>query len=354
MFVFVELSSQTFSDRVREVRTFKAGSTASVEIDNKYGKVHVIPWDTDSVKIEAELYVSSNNLSRMEKTKNSIRFDFTATHYYITAKTNFGTTGSQFFNDLKGLSGNIIPGSGTVEINYTVYCPINLNLSIINKFGDIYIDNLKGDLKISLSNGDLKINSLKGNAQIELSFGTGIINEVSEGKLNVSYSDLLIRKAGSLMIESKSSTLNINESKLVRLDSKRDKYFFTKAHKVAANGFFSQFWIEDLDCEIDAKLKFGNMNMTRVGLEFCQINISSEYADIQLSFEKGASYEADIFYHPEASIQVPKNAAMEETVISAENSSLQHKHFRSGDSVSQSSLRISALQKCVINLEVNP
>jgi len=223
--VFPQISAQTFSDNKTVTKSYKVSPETTVEINNKYGKVHIIPWDKDSVRITASMNVSSSNLSRLQKVKSRINFNFTSTKFYISAVTDFGTNGNQILTELKSLSDAIISGQNQIVINYLVYCPTEINLNLVNKFGDIYIDEMIGKLKVSLSNGDLKINSVEGEAQIELAFGSGIINDIREGQLTVAYSDMKIKDALRLDIDSKSSTLNIDRADYVKVVSRRDKYF---------------------------------------------------------------------------------------------------------------------------------
>jgi hypothetical protein len=208
--------------------------------------------------VEIELIIRSNNLSKMNKTRNSIDFDFTATSYYVTALTNFGNTGRQIFTELKNLSDALIPGKNSIEVNYRVFCPASINLSIINKFGDIYIDHLRGEVNISLANGDMKINSISGETQIDLSFGNGIINYLSDATISSSYSDINIKQSVKLKLNSKSSTLNIGEVDFLVVDSRRDKYIIDRLHTVRGSTNFTRFWLEELACEfnLDMKLLF--------------------------------------------------------------------------------------------------
>ncbi len=50
-----------------------------------------------------------------------------------------------------------------MEINYMVYVPAHMDVVLNNKFGDIYMDDLDGQVDIELSNGVLKANRLEGN-----------------------------------------------------------------------------------------------------------------------------------------------------------------------------------------------
>jgi len=302
-----QISAQTFSDTKSVTKSYKVSPETTVEINNKYGKIHVIPWDKDSVKITATMKVHSSNLSRLEKVKNSINFNFTNTKFYISAITDFGTSSNQILTELKSLSDAIITGQNQIEINYLVYCPAEINLNLVNKFGDIYIDDMIGKLKVSLSNGDLKINSIEGEAQVELSFGSGIINDIREGQLTVSYSDIKVKDALRLDIDSKSSTLNIERADYIKIVSRRDKYFINTIENFYGSSEFSQIWIENLLCETDCSLKFGSFTISDTKKEFCNINLNSDFTDINLNLSEGSKYEADIFYPDGASVNFPAN-----------------------------------------------
>ena len=343
-------SAQTFSNNKSETKTYKASPETTVEINNKYGKIHVIPWDKDSVKITASMSVHSNNLTRLEKVKNGINFNFSSTKFYISASTDFGTNSNQLLTELKSLSDAIISGQNQIEINYMVYCPSQMNLNLVNKFGDVYIDDMFGKLKISLSNGDLKINKLEGEAQIELAFGSGIINDIREGQLTVSYSDIKIKDALKLDIDSKSSTLNIDRADFVKVTSRRDKYFINTVENFYGNSEFSQIWIENLLCETDCTLKYGSYAITDIQKEFCNINLNSEYTDINLSLKTGSKYEADIFYPDGASVNLPLNKEKYGYTNDREGSVQWHSSFKSGTGETLPKLRILASQKSYISI----
>jgi len=155
---------QTYSENRKIFRSYKVENSTTVDITNKYGKVHIIPWDEDSVRFEIELTIKAQSSSRLRKLKNSVDFDFTATGYYITAKTIFGSKYNSFLSDIRNLAETLIP-KHQIIIDYIVKVPDNISLKINNKYGDIFTDNYNGDLDIFLSNGDLKANNLIADPQ---------------------------------------------------------------------------------------------------------------------------------------------------------------------------------------------
>lgn len=342
--------TQTYSENLKVTRTFSAGPDTRLDISNKYGTVHVIPWKKDSVCIEIDMYVKSGSTSKLEKLKKDVDFEFTDTKYYITAETVFGSGGSNFISDLKDLGGNIIPGKNEVKIDYTVHLPSNMNINISNKYGDIYIDDMKGDVSINLSNGDIKANSLTGESNISLNFGNGIINELGNSKLNISYGDVEIQLAGQLNIESKSSKISVRQADLIRTNSKRDKYSVSNLDNFFGESWFTDIWISRLNEEINYNPKYGALKVDSIPAGFSLINILTEYTDLDLVFFRSASYQLEILKHNSVMLRLPEEYGKLEVVEQEEDA--EHLQGMVGPGNNPASrVKITAPKKCIINIQ---
>ncbi|HBH47389.1 MAG TPA: hypothetical protein DDX98_02035, partial [Bacteroidales bacterium] len=73
--------AQVYSEQL--IKEYHINQKSTVEVHNKYGKVHVVSWDKDSVKFEIDLRISASDNKKLNKLKNNITFDFTSTNYYI-------------------------------------------------------------------------------------------------------------------------------------------------------------------------------------------------------------------------------------------------------------------------------
>jgi hypothetical protein len=286
--------AQTYSESKHIEKVFKTNPSTTVDINNKYGILHFIPWEKDSVRIEIELSVKSNNLSRLNKTIDNIDFNFTDTDYYIIAKTEFGRRYNNLLYELRNLAETFIPSENNVNIDYTVFIPENINLKIQNKYGDIYIDDHSGDINLILSNGDFKANNLNGQSNIELNMGDGVVNYIKKSKLNISYSDFRIKEAEDLIINTRSSKINIDKSNTVKIYSRRDKYFIERSNNISGETYFSDLWVYELGSNLNLILKYGSLNLEYIDKNFSFLNINSNYADLNLIFEKNAAYQIDI------------------------------------------------------------
>jgi hypothetical protein len=340
-------TAQTYSESKKIVRSFPVNSETRLDISNKYGKVHVMNWKKDSVKLEVEISVKSSNLQKLEKIMDEIEIEFTGTSYYVIASTRFGNTGNSFITDLIDLSGTIIPSKNQVEINYTVMAPSGITINLSNKFGNIYMDDMKGEVTISLSNGDIKINKLDGQADININFGNGIINSLNNAKLNLTYADLEIRNANQLAIISKSSKIRVDKVGVLKTESGRDKYSISEINNLFGESYFSDLQIYKLNSEADFTLRYGDFTADTVADRFSYINLHSEYADIDLNFNREASYFLQVDQHPDGTFRIPDGLA--DIQKSNENPAEVRFTGRIGNPGSESRVEIDAPKKCTIN-----
>lgn len=197
-FFSANLNAQYYSESMTLVRSFKLTPSTTVDISNKYGKIHFIHWKSDSVKFEVDMTIKSSYPTRLAKLKESIDFDFVATEYYITAITLIGGTHKDVVSEIIDMADPTSSTKAMIDINYTVYIPDYINLIVSNKYGDVYIDNHNANFNLKLSHGKLKANDLNGNSKIELKFGDAMVNELDNSKLDVFYSDFQIKKANQI------------------------------------------------------------------------------------------------------------------------------------------------------------
>jgi hypothetical protein len=337
--------AQMYADHI--VRNFYMSAKSSVEVYNKYGKVHVQTWDKDSVKFEVDLRIQTSSSEKLQKLKNQITFDFTNTNYYIIAKTSFVKSGGIFSDVVE----TIVP-SNEVKIDYTVYIPKTASLKIENKFGDVYIDDFQGNLGLIISNGNFKANYLQGNTSINLSSADGVINRIDKGKIVVSYSDLEIKEAGKIDLDTRSSNITLEKAEDAKVVSRHDKYSIENIERISGTGDFSTIKIMKLVTELNLSLKYGGLSVDETGAGFSLINIGSEYTDIDLIFDKTACYNLDITHHADVHLMYPSNLSNLQT----QNLNAEQKLFLTYGPVGANAtpaspkVKIYAEKKCYINI----
>ncbi|OFX16776.1 MAG: hypothetical protein A2033_09520 [Bacteroidetes bacterium GWA2_31_9] len=314
------LVAQDYSFQNTINKSFLAKGDVTLEISNKYGTIHFYNTEGDSVKIRIDLTIKAKDEVKLEKMKSEINFDFNSTMSFIIAKTLIGTKSNNISTKIKY---EMMPlTDNSVEINYSVYAPKNLNLKIDNKFGDMYLENHEGKITINQAYGDLKANNLSGNVNLDISFGDAVINTLSNANVAVMYSDFHLVQASSLTIESKSSNITIDQINKLTISSKRDNYIISELNYLYGETWFTDLKISSLKSECLLTLKYGGLNISNISKEFNMINLSSKYTDYKLFFNKDASCNFDIT-HRNADIKYPiESVNIQQNSVGADSKTL--------------------------------
>jgi hypothetical protein len=273
-------------------KTFKVEPGTEIEITNKYGNIHLIPWEKDSVQFNIVLLVKGTKDSKVDKSYDFIEFDFKTTKYYIIAQTLFAGK-SSFWCDVSDLTGAIFNSSTKTKIDYTVYLPASAKLKIMNKYGNIYIADHTGTLDIDLSNGDLKAHNLSGNTSIKTEFGNTNIWQIENGNLNISYGEVEITEAENLTIESKSARFDMDKVNNLSLNSRRDKFYIHDAGYLHGTINFSLVEIDLLNQKLNITAKYGDVEVKNFSDKVSSFYVDSENADIILHFTDDKQYKIE-------------------------------------------------------------
>ncbi|MCF8229395.1 MAG: hypothetical protein K9G58_02890 [Bacteroidales bacterium] len=297
--------SQDFEKSRNLEKTFPLKTGTEIRIINKYGNIHLMNWEKDSVKFEIEMQVSANKMHKVDKVFENIGFDFTATKYYIIAQTVFNNESSYFWREISDFANMLFKGGSQASINYTVYLPDVNSIDIQNKFGNVYTGNHTGDFRLTLSNGDFRANHIENASLLDLDFGKTTINSLENGRIDLGYGDLDIKTAGKLNVVSKSSTLLIEEINELDLDSRRDKIYISSLSKLNGKSSFSYINIKELQHEAIMNSSYGDLNIDKLNASFQLINFISEYTEIQLGIPEKAYYDVEINYNRKTYMVLP-------------------------------------------------
>jgi len=341
-------SAQSFTDKRSVSKRFPASMETTLEVQNKYGKIQLVTWEKDSVAVEVDIFLTESSSSKLKKLKEGIKIDFTGTKTYIIAKTIIESESGRIAAELKSISNTIVGTNKRMEINYMVYLPAHMDVVLNNKFGDIYMDDLTGQVDLVLSNGVLKANSITGNSSINLSFANGMIKTLGSTTMKLSYSDLVLDEVSQLDLESKSSKLNVDSVNVLKINSRRDKLYFKHVEYFYGKGNFTQVWVYDFLRESDVYMKYGKLTIEHVVPEFSKIYVESDYTDITLYFDRECSFEFDILHHRKSVLRLPGEKKLSEESMDGKD------HFKTvgtmGTGEPVGKVNIDALQKCFINI----
>jgi len=285
-------------------KAFSVESETEIQVSNKYGTVHLKPWDKDSVRFEIELVVKAKKESKVDKIFNYIDFSFTATNYYVIAQTEINK--STFWTEVSDAANALFSADNKAQIDYTVYYPRNNTLKIENKFGNIYTTDHSGNLEIQLSNGDLKAHDLVGETILNLEFGNASIHRIANGNLSINYSEINLEDADVLSINSKSSTFYLGQVSEMIIKSRRDKFNIKHVGTINGESSFTNYKIEESIKTLVLKTEYGEFFLENIAPQFHLLDMNSNYTDIKLGFPKSLSYSLEIDHDEHTVISYPE------------------------------------------------
>ena len=309
-------SGQSFSEKRTFRKSFRVNKEITLEVNNKYGSIHISPCNSDSVTIEAEVEAVASNQERIEKMLQGININISESSFLIRAQTDFTQNISMLFESFKGMTNKLIPYESKIQINYFITAPEYLNIRVINKYGDVYMENNTGTFSIDLSNGSFKANTLKKSGGIDLNFCDATINKISEGYIDASFSELVIGESDNLTISSLSSRFDLKKAGTLDTKSRRDKFFIGSVNSIRGNSYFTDYKIEKVEDEINLVSKYGKITADFIEKSIGMVTINCGYTDVYLTFDPSLSYNVDIRHINTFLILPEKNASIEKKTIS--------------------------------------
>lgn len=288
------------------IRSYPVRKNASLEVVNKYGSVRLTNWDLDSVSIRAEVIAYAPDRSKTEKMFDGVKIDITDYDYTIRARTEFSQSFGMLVESFKGMTSKMISYDSRLEVNYYISLPEYLDITVENRYGDVYIEDSKGTVSLTISNGSLKAGTIDKASSLNLSFCDAKIRSIGSGRLDASLSEITINEIKDLTIKSIGSKFEIEKASSLRTDSRRDKFFIGTVDWLYGNSYFTDFRIDNLVRKIEITSKYGNITTEKIEKGFESVNLVSGYSDISLDFDENASYNLDL-RHVNAFVSLPDN-----------------------------------------------
>lgn len=314
------MEAQTISRERNISRNFRADENFTIEVSSKYGNIHLNPWDKDSVRFDVFVKIKGSKQSKVDKIYSEIDFEFTATKYYVIARTKFGETQNSLWSDITEATETIFSSGDNVEIDYTISFPREAAMKIGHKFGNIYTTDHPGKLEINLSNGDLKAFRLSGPSTIGIKFGTAVIDQVTSARLTTDYAEVDIRLAQELSLNSRSSKINIENSGKLTLVSRRDKINIQNVGSLNMDNSFSYLTMGSLSDDLTVTAKYGEIKLENVKKDFQLINLNTEYTDVYLTLPRDLSAGFQMKRNSKTTLNVPKKIQdIKEELVDKEN-----------------------------------
>ncbi len=273
-------------------KVFSVNSDANLHLDNTYGNITITSWQKNEIEITVKITASSDDPELAEKKLNDITISISGDEQNVYAKTNAGdnnySSGGSLFSYFFGKHVATI----NFQINYEVKMPVTNNLYINNDYGDIYIDELQGNLDLDADYGKFVIGDLTGEHNtINIDyFSHSEIDFIKTGRINADYSTLNITNAYNLKVESDYTKLHIDKIRNLRFSNDYGSISVDNSMVINGDGDYQTRYFGNVN-NIYFYGDYGSIKIENIRPNFDRINLKCDYTNIRIDNTQQASYK---------------------------------------------------------------
>lgn len=277
-------------------KAYKVPKDVTVDVSNKYGRVAIKSWAKDSVLISVEITAYAKDSRSTQKLMERVEIDFSNLGSFLTVETVLDR-GSGTFKELLNTVGDVsktVLSSNKLTIDYEITLPEGASLFLDNRFGNVFIADHGGPVKLALAHGDLKANELKGKSIVDLSFGKANIRRVHDVELTLKAAQVDIQQAKGIILQSMTSELRVESALSARVDSRNDKLSFQKVGWISGKGMFTDWTLGEIQEILDLEVNYGQVILHNLNKDFAKVRLASKYTDLDVTMDPASWVNLDI------------------------------------------------------------
>lgn len=279
-----------------------------VDLVNKYGEVIVHTWYRDSVRIKVNVEAKGKNDYAVSKAMRRIDIDLRKIGNLIAAQTEVEKKGgflSELVNEVGDYSNSLL-GNQKFTVDYEIWVPADVPLSIENRYGNVYMATMESEVSLTLAHGDLRGNRIENKIDLNHSFGKATFEYIKEGDINLRGSEFKLDEAGELFFESSSSEISVKTSDNLKFNSRNDKYYVDEVQTLYGDGSFTDLNLERLGDIGRIDFSYGDIFLNGIAKAFEEVTITGKSTDINLVLDQSSYIQARI-KGPEENMFLPNS-----------------------------------------------
>jgi len=317
-FFSVLLNSQNITAQTEEkvftkYSSFSANEQTQFILSSKYGDIVCEVWDKDSIGIFTTIGVKSKKREALDKILNSVVIESNNFGNTVELEVDFADNASL----VKSYLAKLDPfNSNELTINHKVKFPNGIDLEIINRFGNIMIEQNSGDITINLEYGDLRLENLDGNVDFELKSGRLIGRSLKRANLDVRNFDVRLKSVEHLNLEGQASEIKIDQAEFARIDLLSGELNIKEISNIKGSASNTDLLLERVNKDIHLSIRNCSLIVEAFdsGVENVVIDEVSSTVDLNISnisFSLEAEVEDSQFSVPKTVSNVTRNVLNE-------------------------------------------
>jgi hypothetical protein len=310
------LNARNIEETIISEHAFEVEPDMKLEIFNKYGSVHINTWQSDSLIIRTTQLFQAYDRKQLDRLKSTNSISITETQHIVLVKSQFANSA----RDLLSLLPVDISTPNEVKVNIEIWMPESLNLTLENRYGDVFIAPLYGDAYIDVAHGHFKANSFYGKLVLNTAYCNTTIGFINDGKITTRYCDLNIDSAKTVNLDSRSTDLILGHCNHLKVNGRNDNLIVHSSDALHLEGYFSKADFDIIYGDVYTKTNYGHLGLTFPKGYDGTVQVFSNYTDIELKFSQhDGSYPVNITHQKSRIMYSSKGTSLKEEKVSGKD-----------------------------------
>jgi len=285
----IPANSKTWLPVSKEKRThvqYTVPDLAVLEINNKYGKVHINTWDKNEVVIDIVVTAKAKTESIAMDILDRINFD-------IEDNTGSGR-GISCRTVIRSSKGN--GNNSEMDIDYTVWAPKKNPLDITNMYGDVYVGDFSGKMMMDVQYGALDLQSVTGNDnKIKVSFGSATIKSINKGMLDIAYTNVNIIDADDIKVTNKFGNTDITSVENLQIKQMYGNLWIGRGSRINASVDYANVNVNQVDKSAEFSMKYcGVVSFKSISDQVELFDVNASYSNVNCHFAESSNLSISV------------------------------------------------------------
>lgn len=266
-------------------KAYYVNSDAGINIDNSYGNITLTTWDEDKIELDINIKVSGTNEAWVNQRINEIDVDINALKQLVSAKTILGNTNYKAIGD-----------NNSFEINYTIKIPKKGGVTVRNKYGSIFTNDLWSTTDLYCKYGKIATGNLyggKNTIQIEYCPGS-TIQYINYGAITARYSGLRIDSFSRIDLLSDYTDVNLLDGDVIKYSSKYGTLISEKTKSVEGTANYMTLKFGEINDAFKLTAKYCEITIDYLSAKANDLAINAGYSNIKVGYSNNFAFDFDI------------------------------------------------------------
>jgi len=252
-------------------------------INNHSGDIKIVTGSGNSVNMKTTIEVTGNTADDEKKVLQAVdNFQFELNGNKLDIDTRFYKN----MNTINNRSTMTLINGDKVKIKdfkikHELQIPKSANLELNNKYSDIEMQSLDGEIKLTLYSSKLFANDFSGTTSIQAKYSKIRLEKISnDAEFDFYDTDIEMESCADINIKSKYSKFEIGEAGKMKIDSYDDKFTvdnLTSLELVSKySDFISEAGLTDLKLELyDCNVTVKSASNTKFAGKYCDLKLGN-------------------------------------------------------------------------------